>query len=141
MAFYQALGFRPVQPPEGIAGRAVWLGRAATQIHLMPRDGAEGSRGDEVGGGQSDEAAGGQSDEAGGEQSGEIGGRQSGGIGDARPGHFAVVVDRYEATVERLQADGHSVEPRRAHWGSPRSYVRDPAGYLVELIAWPPGGG
>src|SRR5947209_17404042 len=100
IAFYQALGFRPVQPPEGIAGRAVWLERAATQVHLMPRDGAEGSRGGE--------------------------------IGDARPGHFAVVVDRYEATVERLRADGHSVEPRRPHWGSPRSYVRDPAGYLVE---------
>jgi len=125
MAFYQALGFRPVQPPEGIAGRAVWLERAATQVHLMPRDGAEGSCGDEVGGGQR----------------GEIGGGRSGEIGDARPGHFAVVVDRYEATVERLRADGHSVEPRRAHWGSPRSYVRDPAGYLVELIAWPPGGG
>jgi catechol 2,3-dioxygenase-like lactoylglutathione lyase family enzyme len=101
IAFYEALGFRPVQPPEGIAGRAVWLERAATQVHLMPREGA---------------AAG-------------------------RPGHFAVVAERYEATVERLKADGHSVEPRRPHWGSPRSYVRDPAGYLVELMAWPPGGG
>jgi hypothetical protein len=34
--------------------------------------------------------------------------------------------------------DGHEVEPRRQHWGSPRSYVRDPARNLVELMAWPP---
>ena len=49
------------------------------------------------------------------------------------------MVADYAATVEGLEAAGHRVEPRRAHWGSPRSYVRDPAGYLVELMAWPPG--
>jgi catechol 2,3-dioxygenase-like lactoylglutathione lyase family enzyme len=54
-------------------------------------------------------------------------------------GHVGVVVEGYEATVERLVREGHSVEPRREHWGSPRSYVRDPAGNLVELIAWAPG--
>jgi catechol 2,3-dioxygenase-like lactoylglutathione lyase family enzyme len=101
IAFYEALGFRPVRVPEGIGDRAVWLERGATQVHLMPREGAEASR----------------------------------------PGHFAVVVDRYEATVERLRTEGHLVQPRRPHWGSPRSYVHDPAGYLVELMAWPPGGG
>jgi hypothetical protein len=50
-----------------------------------------------------------------------------------------VVVDRYPETVEALSAAGHEVEPRTAHWGSPRAYVRDPAGYLVELMAWAPG--
>jgi catechol 2,3-dioxygenase-like lactoylglutathione lyase family enzyme len=100
IAFYETLGFRPVTTPEGIAGRAIWLERGATQVHLMPREGAAGPR----------------------------------------AGHFAVVVDRYEATVERLRAEGHEVEDRRPHWGSPRSYVRDPAGHLVELMAWPPGG-
>ena len=61
-------------------------------------------------------------------------------VAERRPsGHIGVVVADYAATVEGLEAAGHRVEPRRAHWGSPRSYVRDPAGYLVELMAWPPG--
>ena len=55
------------------------------------------------------------------------------------PGHVGIVVADYKQTVERLGDAGHHVEPRREHWGSPRSYVRDPAGYLVELIAWAPG--
>jgi catechol 2,3-dioxygenase-like lactoylglutathione lyase family enzyme len=60
---------------------------------------------------------------------------------DAVPqsGHVAVVVARYEDTVARLRSLGHEVDPRREHWGSPRAYVRDPAGNLVELMAWPPG--
>lgn len=54
-------------------------------------------------------------------------------------GHVALVCPDYDVTLERLHAAGHEVEPRREHWGSPRAYVRDPAGNLVELIAWPPG--
>lgn len=54
-------------------------------------------------------------------------------------GHIAVVAPEYESTVEALRAAGHEVEPRSEHWGSPRSYVRDPAGNLVELMAFPPG--
>ena len=38
-----------------------------------------------------------------------------------------------------LRDAGHDVEPRAEHWGSPRAYVRDPAGNLVELMAFPPG--
>lgn len=53
-------------------------------------------------------------------------------------GHVAVVVDGWETTLERLRAAGHDVEPRREHWGAPRAYVRDPAGNLVELMAFPP---
>jgi catechol 2,3-dioxygenase-like lactoylglutathione lyase family enzyme len=60
----------------------------------------------------------------------------------ARPeaGHIAVVAADYDATVARLGAAGHTVEPRREHWGAPRSYVRDPAGNLVELMERPPSG-
>ena len=53
-------------------------------------------------------------------------------------GHVAVVVDDYEATCRSLGEAGHEPEPRREHWGSPRAYVRDPAGNLVELMAFPP---
>jgi catechol 2,3-dioxygenase-like lactoylglutathione lyase family enzyme len=53
-------------------------------------------------------------------------------------GHVAVVVDQYPEALGRLRAAGHEPEPRRAHWGSPRSYVRDPAGNLVELMEFAP---
>ena len=55
-------------------------------------------------------------------------------------GHIAVVVEEYEDTVAALRRAGHEVEPRAEHWGSPRAYVRDPAGHLVELMAFPPNG-
>ena len=53
-------------------------------------------------------------------------------------GHVAVVVEDWEPGLERLRSAGHSVEPRREHWGSPRAFVRDPAGNLVELMEFPP---
>lgn len=53
-------------------------------------------------------------------------------------GHLAIVVDDYQVTLDRLRAAGHDPEPRAEHWGSPRSYLRDPAGNLVELMAFPP---
>jgi catechol 2,3-dioxygenase-like lactoylglutathione lyase family enzyme len=98
--FYGEIGFRRVAEPDGLSGRAVWLERRHTQVHLMPKPEAT-----------------------------------------PQSGHIGVVVADYEETVERLRDHGYEVEPRRAHWGSPRSYVRDPAGNLVELMAWPPGGG
>ena len=52
--------------------------------------------------------------------------------------HFAVVVDGYDAVLERLTRAGHAPEPRAEHWGAPRAYVRDPAGHLIELMAAPP---
>ena len=51
-------------------------------------------------------------------------------------GHVAVVAKEWEGTLERLADAGHEPEPRREHWGSPRAYVRDPAGNLVELMAF-----
>lgn len=53
-------------------------------------------------------------------------------------GHLAVVVDDYEAVLAALREAGHDPEPRREHWGSPRAFVRDPAGHRVELMAFPP---
>jgi catechol-2,3-dioxygenase len=98
LRFYAMLGFEPVPAPAGIAGRALWVERAGTQIHLMPRE-------------------------------------------DASPqsGHVGIVIDHYEATLRRLREQGHDVESRSDHWGSPRAYVHDPAGNLVEVMAWPPG--
>jgi catechol 2,3-dioxygenase-like lactoylglutathione lyase family enzyme len=55
-------------------------------------------------------------------------------------GHVAVVLDDYEAALAALRAAGHEVDPRAEHWGSPRAYARDPAGHLVELMAFAPNG-
>jgi catechol 2,3-dioxygenase-like lactoylglutathione lyase family enzyme len=49
-------------------------------------------------------------------------------------GHVAILAGDYAATLARLRAAGHVVEARREHWGSPRCYVADPAGNLVELM-------
>ena len=53
-------------------------------------------------------------------------------------GHSAVVVEDYEAALDRLRAAGFDPEPRAQHWGVPRSYVQAPGGHLVELMAAPP---
>jgi catechol 2,3-dioxygenase-like lactoylglutathione lyase family enzyme len=53
-------------------------------------------------------------------------------------GHLAVVVDDYDSTFDLLRTAGHEPEPRSEHWGSPRSFVRDPVGHRVELMAFPP---
>ncbi len=95
--FYGVLGFTPVPVPPGIAGRAVWLERLGTQIHLMPGEEPQVSA-----------------------------------------GHVGIVVERYAETIDQLQREGHEIDPRAQHWGSPRAYVRDPAGHLVELMAVAP---
>jgi catechol 2,3-dioxygenase-like lactoylglutathione lyase family enzyme len=54
-------------------------------------------------------------------------------------GHVAVVApEPFDATIAALQAAGHAPEPRAEHWGVPRSYVRSPAGHLVEVMASAP---
>ena len=53
-------------------------------------------------------------------------------------GHLAVVVDDYDATLDRLRAEGFDPEPRTEHWGAPRAFVRDPAGHRVEVMAASP---
>ena len=52
---------------------------------------------------------------------------------------MAFVVEGYEDALAGLREAGYEVEPRREHWGSPRAYVRDPAGNLVELMERAPG--
>ena len=54
-------------------------------------------------------------------------------------GHLAVVVEDYQRVIEALRQAGHSPLARAEHWGSPRAFVRDPAGHRVELMAFPPG--
>src|SRR3954451_10374777 len=55
------------------------------------------------------------------------------------PGHAAVPLgDEYEPTQERLRAAGHQVDDHEEYWGSPRSFVRDPAGNLIELMRFAP---
>jgi catechol 2,3-dioxygenase-like lactoylglutathione lyase family enzyme len=47
-------------------------------------------------------------------------------------------VQGYDDVLATLREAGHDPEPRAEHWGSPRAYVRDPAGNRVELMAFPP---
>jgi catechol 2,3-dioxygenase-like lactoylglutathione lyase family enzyme len=54
-------------------------------------------------------------------------------------GHAAVPLgDDYEAAQSRLRDAGHDVDDHEEYWGSPRSFVRDPAGNLIELMRFPP---
>jgi catechol 2,3-dioxygenase-like lactoylglutathione lyase family enzyme len=53
-------------------------------------------------------------------------------------GHHAVVIDDYARTLAALRDAGFDPEPRGEHWGAPRSFVRNPAGHRVELMAAPP---
>ena len=53
-------------------------------------------------------------------------------------GHVAVMAKDYEDTLARLRAAGFAPDPREEHWGSPRSFVRDPAGHRVEIMQFPP---
>ena len=56
----------------------------------------------------------------------------------APKGHVAVVAPEYDAVVGALRSAGFEVEPRAEHWGVPRTYVHDPAGHLVQVMAAPP---
>jgi hypothetical protein len=38
IAFFELVGFEEVEPPEGLRGRALWLERSGTQIHLLLND-------------------------------------------------------------------------------------------------------
>lgn len=96
--FYALLGFERVEPPPSLAGRATWVERSGTQVHLMPVD-------DPV---------------------------------VPPSGHHAVLLDEYEPTLQALRDAGFDPEPRKEHWGAARSFVRNPAGHRVELMAGSP---
>jgi catechol 2,3-dioxygenase-like lactoylglutathione lyase family enzyme len=53
-------------------------------------------------------------------------------------GHVAVLVEAYDATLSALREAGAEPQPRSEHWGSPRCFVRCPAGHRVELMAFAP---
>ncbi len=53
-------------------------------------------------------------------------------------GHHAVLVGDYDATLAALREAGFDPDPRKEHWGSPRSFVRNPAGHRVEVMAGSP---
>jgi catechol 2,3-dioxygenase-like lactoylglutathione lyase family enzyme len=98
VTFYALLGFERVEPPPTLAGRATWVERDGTQVHLMPVD---------------DPAV-------------------------PPKGHHAVLVDDYDRTLAALRAAGFEPEPRQEHWGAARSFVRNPAGHRVEVMAGSP---
>jgi hypothetical protein len=98
VSFYALLGFERVEPPESLAGRAVWVERERTQVHLMPVD-------DPV---------------------------------VPPSGHHAVLVGDYAGTIAALRDAGFEPDPRREHWDAPRSFVRNPAGHRVEVMAGSP---
>ena len=56
----------------------------------------------------------------------------------AREGHVAVVADDYEATLARLVDAGFALREGSNAWDAARSFVRDPAGHLVEVMSKPP---
>jgi catechol 2,3-dioxygenase-like lactoylglutathione lyase family enzyme len=96
--FYELLGFQQVDPPESLQGRATWVERGGTQVHLMAVDEP-----------------------------------------NVPPsGHHAVLVSDYDETLAELRAAGFDPEPRQEHWGAKRSFVRNPAGHRVELMAASP---
>ena len=54
-------------------------------------------------------------------------------------GHVAILAEDYAGTLAALRAAGLDPDPRAEHWGSPRCFVRCPAGHRIELMAFPPG--
>lgn len=56
----------------------------------------------------------------------------------APEGHVAVVAGDYDATLRALRDAGFEPASRTEYWGSPRSFVRCPAGHRVEVMAFAP---
>lgn len=110
VSFYGLLGFSRVEPPESLAHRAVWLQSGPTQIHLEFADSEGNAVARPVAGHRDDDWPGG------------------------RVGHVAIVVSEYAAAIGALGRIGVPIEERTPHWGSPRCFVRDPAGNRLELM-------
>jgi hypothetical protein len=53
-------------------------------------------------------------------------------------GHAAVVVDDFEAAMQRVAAAGHEVSETRNLWGARRAFAISPGGHRVELMESPP---
>src|SRR5205807_2054879 len=48
--------------------------------------------------------------------------------------HFALVVDDFQALVDRLQRGGHEWSPAPPIFGGGRGFTRDPAGNRIEVL-------
>jgi catechol 2,3-dioxygenase-like lactoylglutathione lyase family enzyme len=53
-------------------------------------------------------------------------------------GHTAVVAPDYEAALAALAQAGFATREGTNAWDAPRSFVRDPAGHLVEVMSRAP---
>ena len=53
-------------------------------------------------------------------------------------GHPAVVVEDFDATLERVRGAGHEAEQTRELWGARRAFAIAPGGHRVELMEAPP---
>jgi len=56
----------------------------------------------------------------------------------AREGHVAVLADDFAAALQRLTDAGFTLREGTNAWDAPRSFVRDPAGHLIEVMAKAP---
>ncbi|MGI8427071.1 MAG: VOC family protein [Actinomycetota bacterium] len=57
------------------------------------------------------------------------------GPGTMEPAHFAIeMAADYEQVTQGLAQSGFEVKQARDLWGSPRCFVHDPAGNLIELF-------
>ncbi|MGH9267311.1 MAG: VOC family protein, partial [Acidimicrobiales bacterium] len=62
-------------------------------------------------------------------------------VGEALPPNAHLALDLgsdFERALEALARSGAEIKPGRHHWEARRSFVRDPAGNLVELFDRPP---
>lgn len=53
-------------------------------------------------------------------------------------GHVAVVAADFDATLARLDHGGFEASESRSLWGARRAKAKTPAGYVVELMEFPP---
>lgn len=56
----------------------------------------------------------------------------------AAEGHVAILAADYEGVLAALASAGFQARPGSDAWDAPRSFVRDPAGHLVEVMSRPP---
>jgi catechol 2,3-dioxygenase-like lactoylglutathione lyase family enzyme len=56
----------------------------------------------------------------------------------AREGHVAVLAEDYEGALGALREAGFEPSPGENAWDAERSFVRDPAGHLVEVMSAAP---
>jgi catechol 2,3-dioxygenase-like lactoylglutathione lyase family enzyme len=56
----------------------------------------------------------------------------------AREGHVAVLAEDYDGALGALRDAGFQPQPGTNAWDAARSFVRDPAGHLVEVMSAPP---